>query len=101
MQLSNQFYRGVSCDCASVERLMALLISPIRDPLFRDNETWLSQGVKHWLCIGLMNSVDEKEPFSGCKVIMVSKNGRRLLSGVSMVNWLSSGCWQWRALILV
>ena len=34
-----------------------------------------------------MNSVDEKEPFSGCKVTMVSKNGRRLLSGVSMVNF--------------
>ena len=66
---------------------MALLISPMRDPLSRDNGTWLSQGVNHWLCIGLMNSVDEKEPFSGCKVTMVSKNGRRLLSGVSMVNF--------------
>ena len=34
-----------------------------------------------------MYSVDEKELFSGCKVTMVSKNGRRLLSGVSMVNF--------------
>ena len=75
------------CDCASVERVMALLISPIRVPLFRDNGPWLCQGVKHWLCIGLMYSVDEKELFSGCKVTMVSKNGRRLLSGVSMVNF--------------
>ena len=75
------------CDCASVEHVMALLISPTRVPLFRDNGPWLSQGVKHWLCIGLMYSLDEKEPFSGCKVTMVSKNGRRLLSGVSMVNF--------------
>ena len=30
---------------------------------------------------------DEKEPFSGCKVTRVSKNGRRLLSGVSTVNF--------------
>ena len=74
------------CDCASVERVMALLISPIRVPLFRDNGPWLSQGVKHWLCIRLMYSVDEKEPFSECKVTMVSTNGRRLLSGVFMVN---------------
>ena len=48
-------------DGASVERVMALLISPIRDPLFGDSGPWLSQGVKHWLCIGLMNSVDEIE----------------------------------------
>ena len=35
------------CDCASVERVMApaLLISPIRVPLFRDNGPWLSQGI--------------------------------------------------------
>ena len=34
-----------------------------------------------------MYSVHEKEPFSGCKVTMLSKNGRRLLPGVSMVNF--------------
>ena len=35
------------CDCASVERVMALLISPISVPLFRDTGPWLPQGVKH------------------------------------------------------
>lgn len=61
----------VRCDFASVDRVIALLISPIRVPLVRDNGK---------------RRREKTLAISRCKVTMVSKNGRRLFSGVPIVN---------------